>query len=68
MTTRVHRQRLWLNGRESVVALESCFWSALEQIARNQGVSVPCLLEEIEENLRRHDLSAAARDFVLAKA
>jgi predicted DNA-binding ribbon-helix-helix protein len=63
------KRSLRLSGHRTSVALETEFWTALDEIARLRGLSMPRLLALIEEARVREapdaNLASAARVYAL---
>jgi predicted DNA-binding ribbon-helix-helix protein len=71
MTARhLEKRSVSLAGHRTSVALEPCFWTALEAAARRRGLALAALIAEIDAG--RADpaipLSSALRVFALAEA
>ena len=47
------------------VTLENSFWEGLQAIARDEDIPVSRLIEQIDTERTRHNLSSATRLFVL---
>ena len=52
-------------GHKTSVSLEDQFWEGLHEIARREGVTATELVERIDTERTRHNLSSAIRVFVL---
>jgi predicted DNA-binding ribbon-helix-helix protein len=56
-------------GHRTSIALEGEFWRALEQIAENDGVSLPALIADVDQKRApRTGLASALRVFALNRA
>ncbi len=62
------KRSLTLNGHRTSVALEAPFWQALEDIARQQSLSLPALVARIDRTRTSTSLSSALRVFALQQA
>jgi predicted DNA-binding ribbon-helix-helix protein len=54
-----------IDGRKTSVSLEDSFWTALNEIARSQGVTVSSLVTSIAAARKQSNLSSEIRVFVL---
>ena len=61
----VHKHSVRLAGNKTSISLESPFWNCLREIARSEKIPVDTLIERIDINRSRHNLSSAVRLFVL---
>jgi predicted DNA-binding ribbon-helix-helix protein len=61
----VAKRSILLAGHKTSVSLEEQFWSALKEIAREQGMSVSALVLRVDSTRQRGNLSSALRTFVL---
>ena len=61
----VHKHSIRLAGNKTSISLESPFWNCLREIARSEKIPVDTLIERIDINRSRHNLSSAVRLFVL---
>ena len=64
----LRKRSLLLAGHATSVALEPEFWSALEALARNRGVSLPGLIAELDGGRGQRPLASACRVAALAWA
>jgi predicted DNA-binding ribbon-helix-helix protein len=55
-------------GHRTSVALETEFWSALEDEARGRGVSLSILIRQIDAGRKERNLASALRVHVLTRA
>ena len=67
MTEQIRKRSITVAGHKTSLSLEEAFWSALKQAAREQGLSVKALVEEIDR-ARRGNLSSAVRVYLLGRA
>jgi predicted DNA-binding ribbon-helix-helix protein len=65
MKSSIVKRSVTLHGRRTSVSLEDAFWKALREIAYHQHVSLAHLIESINTNRKRGNLSSAVRLFVL---
>jgi predicted DNA-binding ribbon-helix-helix protein len=63
----VKKRSLVIAGHATSITIEDPFWDALKRIAAQRGVSLPKLIEDIDEK-RGTNLSSALRLFVLHHA
>lgn len=65
----LQKRSMRIAGHRTSLALEQEFWSALERIARERGVSLPVLIAQIDEHRGQTtpeaSLASAVRVFVL---
>ena len=61
----VEKRSLTIAGRQTSVAMEASFWSALKEIAVTKQMSATELVETIAKDRRHNTLSSAIRVFVL---
>lgn len=61
---KIRKHSITIAGHRTSVTLEDVFWRALREIARNRGLSLAALIEEIDEN-RQTGLSSALRVFAM---
>ena len=54
-----------LAGNKTSISLENQFWDSLREIARCEKIPVDALIERIDTDRTRHNLSSAVRIFVL---
>ncbi|MGI9483662.1 MAG: ribbon-helix-helix domain-containing protein [Hyphomicrobiales bacterium] len=59
------KHSVMISGHRTSVSLEPEFWSALQSLAEKRGLSIAGLLAQIDETRGEHNLSSAARVFVL---
>ena len=62
------KRSLTLSGHRTSVALETEFWSALELLATQRGISLPSLLTDIDAVREGKSLASAARVTALKSA
>ena len=63
----VRKRSIVIAGHATSITIEDPFWDALKSIARQQGLSLPRLIEDIDEK-RGTNLSSALRLYVLHHA
>jgi predicted DNA-binding ribbon-helix-helix protein len=61
----VVKHSIALAGHKTSVSLEDQFWDGLHEIAHREGVTTTELIERIDTERTRHNLSSAIRIFVL---
>jgi predicted DNA-binding ribbon-helix-helix protein len=61
----VEKRSLTLSGHRTSIALESEFWTALEEMATARGLATSALIREIDEKRTEENLSSAVRLAVL---
>ena len=61
----IAKHSVCLHGRETSIALEPEFWSALRSIARQDGVRLYALVERIDDRRNHHNLNSALRVAIL---
>lgn len=44
-------RRLRLNGQSTSIRLENAFWEILDEIAESDGVSTPCFISQLHEEV-----------------
>jgi predicted DNA-binding ribbon-helix-helix protein len=54
-----------VRGRQTSLSLEVEYWSALRQIAKDQGISLQELIDQIKAGYEPFNLTSAVRLFVL---
>lgn len=59
------KRSLTIAGHPTSMALEPEFWTALDLIAEDRGMSVPQIIAEIDENRDNPNLSSAVRVAIL---
>ena len=59
------KKSLSLRGHKTSVALEKAFWVVLEEVAKSRSISLPQLVNEIDEK-RKGSLASSLRLYVLA--
>ena len=59
------KKSLILSGHKTSVALENDFWTALEMIAKNKGISMDSIIQTIDKKERNGSLASALRVFIL---
>ena len=65
MKTAVFRHSIFFKGRKTSVSLEDEFWNGLREISVYKKMSVPKLVEQIDDTRKIINLSSAIRLFVL---
>jgi predicted DNA-binding ribbon-helix-helix protein len=61
----VVKRSICINAHKTSVSLENEFWSGLHEIAAQEHVTVPMLVEDIDRLRNTCNLSSAIRIFVL---
>lgn len=61
------KRSLTIAGHRTSIALEAEFWSALEELALERGLTLPQLVREIDETRAGPNLSSALRVAVLKR-
>ena len=61
----VLKHSIRLAGNKTSISLENQFWDCLREIARGENIPVDTLIERIDTDRTRHNLSSAVRIFVL---
>lgn len=61
MTGGLRKRSLMLAGHSTSVALEPEFWTALERLARHEGVSLAALVAGIDQSRGDRPLASACR-------
>jgi predicted DNA-binding ribbon-helix-helix protein len=61
----VLKRAIRLAGNKTSISLENQFWDGLHEIARHENIRLYTLIERIDTNRTRHNLSSAVRLFVL---
>jgi predicted DNA-binding ribbon-helix-helix protein len=61
------KRSLTLKGHKTSVALEKAFWTVLEEVAKSRSVSLPQLVNEIDEK-RKGSLASSLRLCAMAYA
>ncbi|MDJ0948277.1 MAG: ribbon-helix-helix domain-containing protein [Alphaproteobacteria bacterium] len=64
--TAIRKRSVMVAGHRTSVSLEDAFWSALQEIAGQRGLSLNALVTEIDRT-RSSNLSSAIRVFVLTE-
>jgi predicted DNA-binding ribbon-helix-helix protein len=67
MDENFQKRSLSLKGHRTSIALEKAFWEILEDAAKTQNLSLPQLINEIDEK-RTGNLASALRLYVLQYA
>jgi predicted DNA-binding ribbon-helix-helix protein len=65
LTSPVLKHSIAVAGHKTSVSLEDRFWDGLREIARREGVTTTELIERIDTERTRDNLSSAIRIFVL---
>ena len=63
--TTVFKRSIKIGGRNTSVSLEDAFWASLREIANLRGLTATDLINQIEREKDRNNLSSAVRVFVL---
>lgn len=66
MKSAIIKRSIELNGHKTSVSLEDEFWTSLRAIAHAQNISLPALLQIIDQNREGANLSSAIRVHVLS--
>lgn len=61
----VRKRSMVIAGHRTSISLEGAFWSALQDLAREKGVSVSALVAEIDGRRGAANLSSALRVHIL---
>jgi predicted DNA-binding ribbon-helix-helix protein len=61
----VLKHSIRLAGTKTSISLENQFWDCLREIAWGENIPVDTLIERIDTDRTRHNLSSAVRIFVL---
>ena len=61
----VLKRSIRLAGNKTSISLENPFWNCLREIAHSENIPVDTLIERIDTERTRHNLSSAVRLFVL---
>src|SRR5262245_61119110 len=61
----VIKHSITLAGNKTSISLENQFWHGLREIARRENSAVCALIEQIDTDRTRHNLSSAVRLYVL---
>lgn len=65
--SKMKKRSVEVRGRRTSLALEGEYWSALEEIAKDQNISLQELIEQIKEGYEPFNLTSAVRLFVLKR-
>jgi predicted DNA-binding ribbon-helix-helix protein len=60
------RRSIFINGYKTSVSLENEFWNGLHEIADQENMNVPMLVEQIDRDRKTPNLSCAIRIFVFS--
>jgi predicted DNA-binding ribbon-helix-helix protein len=63
MKSAVIKRSIFINGKKTSISLENEFWYGLLEIAFYKKLSVPKLVESIDDNRKTINLSSAIRIF-----
>lgn len=44
-------RRLRLNGQSTSIRLENAFWEILDELAESEGISTPCFISQLHEEV-----------------
>ena len=66
MKSAIIKRSIELNGHKTSVSLEDEFWTSLRSIAHAQNISLPALLQIIDQGREGANLSSAIRVHVLS--
>jgi predicted DNA-binding ribbon-helix-helix protein len=61
----VVKRSITLAGNKTPISLENQFWDGLREIARRENSAVCALIEQVDTDRTRHNLSSAVRLYVL---
>ena len=61
----VIKRSITLAGNKTSISLENQFWDGLNEIAAAKNISMCALIEQIDTDRTRHNLSSAVRLYVL---
>ena len=61
----MQKKSLTILGHKTSLSLEKEFWQIINQISREKNVSIPKILELIDQNNNVNNLSSAVRVYVL---
>jgi len=64
-SSRMRKHSLVIAGHSTSISLESAFWEALKELARERGLSVAALVGEIDSARGEANLSSALRVHIL---
>ncbi len=64
----VKKRSIKIRNHATSVSLENAFWTALAELAREQGRTIAALVEEVDAERHAGNLSSCLRLYVLAKA
>ena len=64
-TVRNAKRSVALNGRNTSISLEKDFWDALNELARDEALTVPKLIARIKSEEVAENLSSSVRVFLL---
>ena len=65
MRSSITKRSVTIGGHKTSVTLEDVFWQGLREIAAARNVGLSALLDEIDGNRQRNNLSSHIRMFVL---
>lgn len=65
MPARIRKRSLTIAGHRTSVSLEDAFWDALKAVAREQALSLPELVAQIDARRGPGGLSSAIRVYLL---
>jgi predicted DNA-binding ribbon-helix-helix protein len=65
MKSLVAKRSIIIAGHKTSVSLEEPFWRGLKDIAQDQHMSLSAMVEKIDANRKRGNLSSALRLFIL---
>lgn len=65
MKSPVVKRSIVIAGHKTSVSLEDAFWDALKHIAAERKVTLPDVVQEVDQKRKQGNLSSAIRLFVL---
>ncbi|MBV1701297.1 MAG: ribbon-helix-helix domain-containing protein [Hyphomicrobiales bacterium] len=66
--TTIAKHSVMVAGHRTSISLETAFWDALAETARQRGQAMSTLIAEIDQSRAEANLSSAIRVFVLMQA
>jgi predicted DNA-binding ribbon-helix-helix protein len=67
MRSSICKRSIVISGHKTSISLEDAFWQTLRKIAAGRGVTMSCLVGEIDRSREQSNLSSALRLFVLER-
>jgi predicted DNA-binding ribbon-helix-helix protein len=68
MKSNIAKRSVVIGGHKTSVSLEEPFWQCVREITHTRAISVSDLLQEIDRDRQKSNLSSAVRVFVLEQA